>query len=281
MTDLHSLLEEGQQSLSLTHGVLRCVIATAETGGALDSAGVGSVTRVLQAVGDGQSTPIIGSALLVSEGRSFCTGGNVRAFDTAHDRRVQLTEKARLFHDFILALVRAPIPVVAAVHGWAVGAGMSIVCACDAVVGARTTKLRPAYPSIGFSTDGGLSWSLPRLVGPIRARDLLLTDGVVDGDEAARLGLITRLVSPERIVPEAELLAQELAQGPTSTLARLKRLTWESAERSFPEHLHHEAQSIGESAASPAGVEGIAAFVEQRPPNFSATTDDAVNARQS
>jgi 2-(1,2-epoxy-1,2-dihydrophenyl)acetyl-CoA isomerase len=270
MSEFETLLKEHSAHAELRGRVLHCPIATSAAGNSLDGARTASATALLQAIAEGK-TNTVGAVLLFGEGASFCTGGNVKGFESAEDPGAHVTEVASAFHEFILAITRAPVPVVAAVHGWAAGAGMSVACACDLVLGGPATKFRPAYPSIGFSPDGGMSWTLPRIIGPVRARDLLLTDGVLGGEEAERLGLISRLVPDERVLTEALLVAEQLAAGPTGSLARIKRLAWESADRGLAEHLGHEARSIGECAASPAGREGVAAFVERREADYSGT----------
>ena len=105
------------------------------------------------------------------------------------------------------AIVVCPVPVVAAVPGWAAGAGMSIVCAVDLAVAGRSTRLRPAYPGIAFSPGGGMSWTLPRLVGAGVARRILLTDEVLDAETALALGVVAAVVEDAEVGPEAERLA--------------------------------------------------------------------------
>jgi 2-(1,2-epoxy-1,2-dihydrophenyl)acetyl-CoA isomerase len=247
----------------MTDRVLRCVIATAAAGNTLDGDLLRGATAALRALG-----PETGSVLLTGDGANFCTGGNVTAFAGADDRRGFVGAMARELHDFIRALVAAPVPVVAGVHGWAAGAGMSIACAADIAVGGPGTRFRPAYPGIGYSPDGGMSWTLQRAVGAARARDLILTDSVLTGEEAYRAGLLSRLVPDPDIQAEAERLAAELAAGPTSSLARTKRLLWDAPDRGLSEHLDAEAASIADCADSPAGREGVAAFTERRAPEW-------------
>jgi 2-(1,2-epoxy-1,2-dihydrophenyl)acetyl-CoA isomerase len=151
---------------------------------------------------------------------------------------------------------------------------MSIACAADIVIGGPSTKFRPAYPAIGFSPDGGMSWTLQRSIGAARARDLILTDSVLDGAEALRAGLLSRLVPDDEVPAEAERVATELSEGPTTSLARTKRLLWEAADRSLADQLDAEAESIADCAASPAGREGVDAFSERRPPRFAADVPD-------
>ena len=101
-------------------------------------------------------------------------------------------------HELVRALVEVPVPVVAAVRGWAAGAGMSLALAADVAVAGVSTRLRPAYPAIGLSPDGGLTWTLPRAVGAARARHILLTDRVIAADEALALGLVAVVVAGRR-----------------------------------------------------------------------------------
>lgn len=244
-------------------GVLRVHIAAPGSGSVLDG----------RAMDDGAAAladldPRIGAILLVGGDDNFCGGGDVAAFHAAPDRGAFVHRLAERFHDFVRALASAPVPVVAGVPGWAAGAGMSLVCHTDIAIGGRSTKLRPAYPALGFTPDGGLTWTLPRIVGVRRARDILLTDAVVGSDEANRLGLLTRLVGDEVIASEAERLARTLAAGPTGTVRRTKELLLASAGASLADQLDAETAAITLSADSPDGIEGVDAFVEKRRPAF-------------
>ncbi len=245
--------------------VLRCTVSTGDRGSSLHQDGLQQTVEAINAIRDGDDT---GCILLVGAGPNFCTGGDVRAFAAAEDIGEYVGAVATSFHTFLLALTEAPVPVVAAVHGWAAGAGMSIACAADLVVGGPGTQLRPAYPALGFSPDGGMSWTLPRLVGTARARDILLTDQVLTGREAHELGLIARLVADEEIAEYALELATTLAAGPTGALGAIKRLLREGQHRELGEHLQAEAASIAERARSAQGREGVRAFVERRSPRF-------------
>jgi 2-(1,2-epoxy-1,2-dihydrophenyl)acetyl-CoA isomerase len=252
----------GQVSCVRRHGqVLECVIATKDKGGSLDGEAVRHSVVALDKLAREHSA---GCVLLTSDGPNFCTGGDVRAFGTAPDRGAYVGTVAREFHELIRAIARTQVPVVAAVHGWAAGAGMSLVCACDIAIGGPSTRLRPAYPSIGFSPDGGMSWTLPRIVGMARARDILLTDRVLSGAEAVAAGLLSRLVPDDQIAAEARATAEALANGPTSAYRHIKRLLSTSAHSHLGEHLAAEAESIAACADSPAGRAGVDAFLARR-----------------
>ena len=248
--------------------VLRCRIARGRHG-TLDGDALAEVTDALAAV-DPAAT---GAVLLGPEHdpgnpSSFCTGGDVRAFAGADDRGTYVGELAQRFHALIRAMVDCPVPVVAGVPGWAAGAGMSIVCATDLAVGGRSTRLRPAYPGIGFSPDGGMSWTLPRIVGAGTARQILLTDRVLDADTALSLGILTAVVDDAEVIAEAEHTAHRIAQGPTLALGRIKRLLAAAPDATLAEHLDAEAAAISASAAGAEGDEGLAAFVGKRAPAF-------------
>jgi len=131
-----------------------------------------------------------------------------------------------------------------------------------------STRLRPAYPAIGLSPDGGLTWTLPRAVGPARARHILLTDRVIAADEALALGLVAVVVADDDVAAEAQALAQRLADGPVRALGRTKQLLRAGGDRDLGEQLDAEAHAIAESVADAEGQEGVAAFRERRPPKF-------------
>lgn len=249
--------------------VLRCRV-TAGGAGALDDDCVIEVTKALRglATGDQAEQAGIGAVLLVHEGRNFCAGGNVRAFAAAGDRAAYLREIAGAGTDLIEAYVRCAVPTVAAVQGWAAGAGMSIVLATDVVIAGHGTRLRPAYPGIGFSPDLGMSWTLPRIVGHARARRILLTDAVLDAEALLGLGIAAEVVDDDRITAEAVATAERFAAGPTHALGRIKALLADTWHNDLRTQLDREVDAISASADGAEGREGVDAFVARRPPAF-------------
>jgi 2-(1,2-epoxy-1,2-dihydrophenyl)acetyl-CoA isomerase len=249
--------------------VLRCVISAADRGSTLDGEAMLQAAAAMRDPG-----PDTGAILLVGDGANFCTGGNVGAFAAAGDGGstgrgggdVGAVVKAMAgeFRGFARAMTGCPVPVLAAVHGWAAGAGMSIVCLADIVVAGTSSRFRPAYPGIGFSPDGGMSWTLPRLVGAARARQILLTDQVLDAAQALALGLVAVVVPDDQVAAEAG----RLADGPTAALGRIKRLIRDGESRDLDRSLDAEAIEIAASAAGAEGREGVRAFREKRPARF-------------
>ena len=229
---------------------------------------------------DGDALPLIADALTQRRsGRGRRRAGGQRGRELLHGRRRQgvrdaedrgafVGDLAEAFHGMVTAIATCAVPVVAAVPGWAAGAGMSVVCAVDIAVAGRSTRLRPAYPGIGFSPDGGMSWTLPRLVGSGNARRILLTDEVLDAETAAALGIVGMVVDDDAVLAEAERLAARLADGPTVAFGRIKALLAASLDCTLSEQLVAEERAIAASAAGPEGAEGLAAFVEKRPPKF-------------
>jgi len=208
-----------------------------------------------------------GCVLIRAEGRAFCAGGDVAAFAAAEPPGQFLAELADELHKSVAALAAAEFPVIAAVHGWATGAGMSLAAISDIVLAGASARFRAAYPGVGLSPDGGLSWSLPRLVGRSRAAELLLTNRAVTAEEAARIGLVAQVVPDADLEEEALTLARQLADGPTTALGRTKKLLADG-HASLTDQLAAEATSIALCADGPEGRTGVAAFLEGRAPVF-------------
>src|ERR1700735_1260743 len=130
----------------------------------------------------------VGCVLLRAEGANFCVGGDIGAFAAAAEPGKFVGELASVVHDAILGLASAEAPLVAAVNGWAAGAGMSLAACADITLAAESARFRSAYSAIGLSPDCGLTWTLPRLVGRARAADLMLTNRAGGAAEAAGRG---------------------------------------------------------------------------------------------
>jgi 2-(1,2-epoxy-1,2-dihydrophenyl)acetyl-CoA isomerase len=208
------------------------------------------------------------TVLLLGNGPRFCVGGDVRFFADAEDPGATVGRLASAWHEVIRLVLQCPVPVVAGVHGAAAGAGLGVLGACDLVVCARGTRLRPAYGAIGFSPDGGTSWALARALGAPRALELMLTDGTVTAAEAHQTGLVARLVEDEELHDSAIDLARQVAAGPVRAMVRTRALVRRAATRTLDQQLDDEAQLIAESAGDPEGREGVRAFLEKRTPNF-------------
>ncbi len=243
--------------------VWRVTLDSAGTGNAVDPAMAAALGEALRA-----RPPQTRAVLLLAEGERFCVGGDVRGFAAAADPGAEVGRLAADWHEVVRALLAAPVPVVAGVHGAVAGAGVGLLGACDVVVCARSTRIRPAYAAIGFSPDGGTSWTLAHALGPARALDLALTNGTLDAAEAHACGLVARVVADDELRAAATELAHALAAGPVRAMVRTRALVRGAAVRTLAEHLDDEAMLIAESADDPEGREGVRAFVEKRRPDF-------------
>lgn len=254
------------ESVTLTDGVARIIISDPKRGSSLNGEAIAAAKALLR-----DESGIRAIVLSGADGAHFCSGGDVKAFAAADPRGAYVRVLADNLHEFILELAQSPAPVICAVRGWAAGAGMSLACAADIAIGGPSTKLRSAYPAIGYSPDGGMSWTLPRLVGSGRAADIILTNRVVDAAEAERIGILARLVeSDDDVIPAALQLATELAQGADGSYAAMKRLLAASIHATLAEQLEAEAVSITARSETAQGIEGVNAFVERRAPRFQA-----------
>ncbi|GAA2067700.1 enoyl-CoA hydratase-related protein [Williamsia deligens] len=261
-------MTEPQDVTRLTDGVLFIRVSSPAPGNPLDAEALLAATRELDRVASGDLDAAV--VLLHGAGSNFCAGGDVRSFAAADDRPAFIRSVADAFHAFLRALTAADVPVVAAVRGWAAGAGMSIACHADIVVGGPGTRFRPAYPGIGLSPDGGMTWMLPRIIGRGRAHLVILTDAVITASDAASWGLVGSLVdADDDVLSTAETIASSLATGPRPALRAARRLLSASPDATLHDQLDAEAESISRLAGTPTGVEGVDAFVEKRRPDFS------------
>lgn len=216
----------------------------------------------------GQVDDDVRAVLLLGAGKHFCVGGDLEAFGAAEEPGPFLTGLATQLHVAVAALHDLDVPLVVGLQGGVGGAGMSLAGLGDVVVCGRSAKLRPAYLAVGLTPDGGMSWSLPRIMGRVRFMDLAMTGSVLRANDALSIGVVSRVVDDDEVAAEAARLSAQLANGPTASFGRLKTLVRDGERRGFREHLAAEATSIGDSADAPEGREGVAAFLEKRSAKF-------------
>lgn len=215
--------------------------------------------------GDGQ----VGAILLTGAGKAFCAGGDIKDMSGKGDRTFeQRVEQIRHKQRAALAMYRCFKPIVAAVNGPAMGAGLSIALMADFRIAARSSKLGTAFAAVGFSGDFGINWTLPRLVGLARARELMMLNPRLTAEEADRLGLVTRLVGDAELMHVATDFAQALAAGPSLALGYMKQNANSPQTASFTQLLDIEAQNLARCGLSEDHMEARAAFMEKRAPRF-------------
>ncbi|MEV5712707.1 enoyl-CoA hydratase/isomerase family protein [Amycolatopsis mediterranei] len=201
-----------------------------------------------------------GAVLLTAVGPAFCVGGDLREFAAAVDLRGHLDRVTGALHEALRIFAGLDAPVVAAVRGAVAGAGLGLVGVADLVVAGEDAGFVAAYTGIGYTPDAGVSWSLPRLVGPRLALDLLLTNRRLAAAEALAAGLVTSVAADPDVAAAA--LAERLAGQPACGVT--KRLVRAAESTPFGHHLDTEARTIGAAAVSPSGRDGVAAFLRRR-----------------
>ncbi|HEX8176907.1 MAG TPA: enoyl-CoA hydratase-related protein [Pyrinomonadaceae bacterium] len=210
--------------------------------------------------------------VLTGVGRAFCAGGDLREMREVAEKEGRIEaffdEPLRLLNECVLLLQELPLPVIAAVNGVASGGGCNLALVCDIVIAAESARFNQAFVKVGLSPDCGGTYVLPRLVGLKRAAELMMTGDVVDARSAAQMGMINRVVADDELMYEAIGLATRLAESATASIAKTKRLLAESATNRLAVQLEAERQAQIESGQTKDFLEGVAAFIEKRPPRF-------------
>jgi len=208
--------------------------------------------------------------LLTAEGRGFCAGQDLSDRQVAPGAAMpDLGESIEKFYNpLVRALRDLPMPVICAVNGVAAGAGANLPLACDLVIAARSATFIQAFCKLGLVPDSGGTWTLPRLVGMARAKQLALLGDRLSAEQAEHWGLIYQCVNDEALRETALQLARHLATQPTRGLALIKRALNASFDNSFDEQLTLERDLQRLAGRTEDYREGAAAFMEKRTPTF-------------
>jgi 2-(1,2-epoxy-1,2-dihydrophenyl)acetyl-CoA isomerase len=213
------------------------------------------------------------AVVITGAGRAFSAGADLRDLSGREERtpeghpdvRRVLTER---YHPIITTIRTMPKPVVAAVNGPAVGIGLSLALAADLVVAAESAYLLLAFVNIGLVPDGGSSLFIPARVGFARASEMAMLGERIPAAKALDWGLVNRVVADDAFAAEVAALRDRLAAGPTRSYAGSKRQLNHWLYARMEEQLELEADIQQEMAGSPDFAEGVAAFVQKRPPAF-------------
>lgn len=207
--------------------------------------------------------------LLRGAGGAFSSGGDLASMPERLEwplsvRTDQLIRDAQV----IRQIVELDRPVVAAIEGPCMGAGLALALACDLRIAARDASLGAVFHRIGLSGDFGITWLLPRVVGPSRAAEMLLCAEVLNGEQAAACGLVQRAVAPDQLSAQVEALCLRLADGPPLAIAASKRSLQHALDVDLQHQIEWEARGQAALGKSADVREGIAAFLGKRSPRF-------------
>ena len=207
--------------------------------------------------------------VITGAGRGFCSGGNVGMMQgTAQEELADRISLGSHHHYVMKMLKNLNYPVITAVNGPAVGLGFSYALTGDLIVAARSAYFLAAFRNIGVSSDGGLSWTLPKLLGWARAKELMLLGGRLSAEQAREWGLVNYVYEDEEFQEKTMTLARELASGPTVALGKMRQLMWESWDLSYEQHLDREEYVQLETFATEDAREGAMATFTKRKADF-------------
>ena len=209
--------------------------------------------------------------VLTGAGSVFCAGGDIGAMvdgvtsDVPIDRR---TEFVAAINGAIATVHDCRLPVVAKIDGPVLGAGAGLALACDIQLASPEAKIGFGFRRVGMAMDSGVSYFLPRLVGPNKAKELVFTGELLDADTARELGVFTRLFEADSFEAGVENIVATIAEGPTVALQQAKKLLDRGTESTFEAALDREEAAQAIAFTTEDHEEGANAFIEQREPEF-------------
>jgi 2-(1,2-epoxy-1,2-dihydrophenyl)acetyl-CoA isomerase len=235
----------------------------------LNAASTALVSELAEAVkqAEGEARAVV----LTGEGRGFSSGaklgGDRPPIGEAGkiDIGLALTE---VYNPFMSQLRDLPMPLVTAVNGAAAGVGCSIALMGDMILAGESAYFLQAFRRIGLVPDGGATYQLPRMIGRARAMEMMLLGEKLPAAKALEWGLINRVLPDAELMPAALKLATELAEGPTKTLAAIRKLAWQSLDQDWDEQLAAERWSQRDMGRNSDFTEGVTAFLQKRPAKF-------------
>ena len=250
--------------------VLRLTLNRPKQRNALDDASMAALIGNLETASTDDD---LRAVLLSGSGENFCSGFDIVGRNTQRDVRPRTGSIQRRLpgqaNRLIPLLLALQLPVVCAVRGWAVGIGAQLSAVADFTVTARDAVFWYPFLQRGFTPDSGSTWLLPRIVGPARARELLILGRKLTGEEAVEWGLAHSAVDGDEVLPTAVELARTLSGGATVSIGLTKALLNAAPDNDLHRHLAAEADAMELSSRSPDFREGMKAFAERRPPEFS------------
>ena len=214
--------------------------------------------------------PEVGAIVVTGAGRAFCAGGDVSAMSREGDETTleQRVDRLREAQDLSWLLYNLPKVTIAAVNGHAVGAGLGLALACDLRMASSTTKFGTAYAKVGFGGDFGTTWLLARYAGAPKAKELFFLGENIDAAEAHRIGIVNRVMEPERLMGEVAEMAARIAAGPLTSFRYMKANVNLAASTDFRTLLDREAETHLRCGMTEDHREGVRAFMEKRAAKF-------------
>ncbi|MGW5239548.1 enoyl-CoA hydratase/isomerase family protein [Monashia sp. NPDC004114] len=269
-TEHSSETPAGPLVVHVSDGIAWLRLNRPEAMNSLDNALKDALVAALESVAEDAAVRCV---VLTGNGRAFCVGQDLKEHvqslgDPTSSLATTVTDH---YNKIVTAIVTMNKPVVAALNGVAAGAGMSFALACDFRVASEVAGLNTSFAGIALSCDSGASWSLPRLVGPARAKELLMFPRTITAQEAAELGLVTRVVAADELDAAVTELARTLADGPTLAYGSIRRAVAYSASADLADALANEAELMALTGMSSDHRAAVDAFLAKEKPTFTGT----------
>jgi 2-(1,2-epoxy-1,2-dihydrophenyl)acetyl-CoA isomerase len=235
---------------------------------ALNSFNVEMKEALLAGLKDAARDKSVRVVVVTGAGRAFSAGQDLKERQAPGVADLGTELRVR-YNPILLAMRRLEKPIIGAINGIAAGAGISVALACDLRIASEAASFIEVFARVGLVPDTGSSWFLPRLVGYAKAAEMIFTTDPVDAATAAQSGLVNRVVPADKLMDETNALAARLAQAAPLALGLAKRALNRALESGLEDQLEYEAQLQSIVGRSNDHAEGVAAFVEKRPANFS------------
>jgi enoyl-CoA hydratase/carnithine racemase len=234
--------------------------------------GNSAVADFLEAIARIHEDPSVRAVILTGAGTAFSSGGDIKDMERQASGSVggmQIRQEYRTgIQRLPLALFNLEVPVIAAVNGAAIGAGMDLACMCDIRIASEHAKFAESFVKLGIIPGDGGAWLLPRLIGLSRASELSFTGEVITAQQAADWGLVSRVVPADQLLLAANELAGKIAANPPHAVRLTKRLLREAMHTRLDTLLEMAASFQALSHQTDDHREAVAAFLEKRPPVF-------------
>ena len=224
--------------------------------------------ELLSAYKDVAADPAVGAVILTGAEKAFCAGGDLKKLNEGFPTAEAGYDYMKSFREMVTTFLNMPKPTIAAVNGFAVGAGFCIAMQADLILASDKAKFGMAFANVGLIPDLAGLYTLPRLVGLQRAKELVFTGRTIGAEEAGAMGIVNRVVPHEQLLDEAQKLARRLADGPRVALRMAKTVMNDSINMTLEQLLDLEPHAQSICFQSEDHKIGVQAFFRKEKPVF-------------
>ncbi|MFT9847620.1 enoyl-CoA hydratase/isomerase family protein [Aneurinibacillus sp. REN35] len=249
--------------VEIEQGVMSVVLQRPE---ALNAYSEEMLDGLVQAMEEAARNTEVKVVIVSGAGRAFCAGGDVKSMGDFTPLTIH--EFVGKLNYLVRSMSQLEKPIIAAVHGYAAGAGICLALACDLIISAEDTKFSAGFAQIGLVADGGGMFFLPRSLGTYRAKEMLFTGKVLSAAKAQEWGIVNEIYPSDQLMEEAKNLALRLTHGPSRTYAMVKKLANQALTADLEAMLEMERNAQTVMASTADHKEGVQAFKEKRKPEF-------------